>query len=94
MVRGPEGAALCARLAGHVERVAPGHPSPIVPVVLGSEERALAVSEALLAEGLWVPAIRPPTVPEGTSRLRVTLSAAHTDEQVDRLARALAAASA
>ena len=90
----PEGAALCARLAAHVERVAPGHPSPIVPVVLGSEERALSCSEALLAEGLWVPAIRPPTVPEGTSRLRVTLSAAHTDGQVDRLARALAAASA
>ncbi|MGO9456114.1 MAG: aminotransferase class I/II-fold pyridoxal phosphate-dependent enzyme [Acidimicrobiales bacterium] len=93
VVRGPEGAALCTRLAGHVERVAPGHPSPIVAVVLGSEERALSCSEALLDEGLWVPAIRPPTVPEGTSRLRVTLSAAHTDDQVDRLVRALAAAS-
>jgi 8-amino-7-oxononanoate synthase len=90
VVRSPEGAALCARLAGHVERVAPGHPSPIVPVVLGTEERALRCSEALLAEGLWVPAIRPPTVAEGTSRLRVTLSAAHTDEQVGRLVSALA----
>lgn len=92
VVRGPQGAALCARLAGHVQRVAPGHPTPIVPVVLGSEERALECSAALLAEeGLFVPAIRPPTVPEGTSRLRVTLSAAHTDDQVDRLVRSLAA---
>jgi 8-amino-7-oxononanoate synthase len=89
VLRGPEGAALCARLAGYVERVAPGHPSPIVPVVLGSEQRALQASATLLEQGLWVPAIRPPTVPEGTSRLRVTLSAAHTDQQVDRLVRAL-----
>ena len=85
-----EGAALVARLAGHVERVAPGHPVPIVPVVLGREERAVAASAALLELGLWVPAIRPPTVPPGTSRLRITLSAAHTDEHVDRLVAALA----
>ncbi len=64
--------------------------SPIIPVVLGSEERAVKASAALLAQGLWVPAIRPPTVPVGTSRLRVTLSAAHTDEQVTRLIDALA----
>jgi 8-amino-7-oxononanoate synthase len=62
-----------------------GSRSPIVPVIIGSEADALAASSALLAEGLWVPAIRPPTVPLGTSRLRVTVSAAHTDEQVDRL---------
>jgi 8-amino-7-oxononanoate synthase len=91
VLRSAEGTALCARLAGYVERVAPGHPSPIIPIILGTEERALACSERLLAEGLWVPAIRPPTVAEGTSRLRVTLSAAHTDEQVDHLVRALAA---
>jgi 8-amino-7-oxononanoate synthase len=57
--------------------------------VLGTEARALRASEDLLAGGLWVPAIRPPTVAEGTSRLRVTLSAAHTDEQVTRLVQAL-----
>jgi 8-amino-7-oxononanoate synthase len=91
VLRGPEGAVLCARLARHVDRVSAGHPTPIVPVVLGSEQRALQASAALLEQGLWVPAIRPPTVPEGTSRLRVTLSAAHTDEQVDRLVGALAA---
>ncbi len=59
--------------------------SPIIPVVIGDEADAVAASAALLARGLWVPAIRPPTVPRGTSRLRVTLSAVHTDEQVDRL---------
>ena len=50
---------------------------------------ALAVMEALDAEGLWVPAIRPPTVPEGTARLRVTLSAAHEAADVARLCEAL-----
>jgi len=89
IVRSPEGAALTARLASHVDRLRPGQPSPIVPVVLGSEQRALRASDALLSEGIWVPAIRPPTVPPGTARLRVTLSAAHTDAEVDRLAAAL-----
>ena len=64
--------------------------SPIIPVILGTEQRALEASAALLAEGLWVPAIRPPTVPAGTSRLRVTVSAAHTDDQVRQLVDALA----
>ena len=90
VLRSGEGAALLARLRGHVERVAPGHPSPIVPVVLGSEAAALAAAEQLLDAGLLVPAIRPPSVPPGTSRLRVTLSAAHTGEQVGALAAALA----
>ena len=54
-----------------------------MPVVLGDEHGALAASAALLERGLLVPAIRPPTVAPGTSRLRVALSAAHTDAQVD-----------
>ena len=89
VVRSAEGAALRARLRSHVDRLRPGHPSPIVPVILGSEERALRASDELLRQGLWVPAIRPPTVPVGTARLRVTLSAAHHGDEVDRLAAAL-----
>ncbi|GGE48438.1 8-amino-7-oxononanoate synthase [Halopseudomonas oceani] len=64
-------------------------PTPIQPIVVGSSERALALSAALRARGLLVTAIRPPTVPQGTARLRVTLSAAHTEQQVDRLLYAL-----
>jgi 8-amino-7-oxononanoate synthase len=90
VVRSAEGHARVARLRGHVDRVRPGHPTPIVPVVLGEEAAALAAAEALLAEGLLVPAIRPPTVAPGTSRLRVALSAAHSADQVERLAAALA----
>jgi 8-amino-7-oxononanoate synthase len=66
--------------------------SPIQPVVLGASERALAVSERLFAAGFWVAAIRPPTVPKGAARLRITLSAAHTEQQVDALIEALAGA--
>jgi 7-keto-8-aminopelargonate synthetase-like enzyme len=58
-------------------------------VVIGDERATLAAAAALLDDGMLVPAIRPPTVPPGTSRLRVALSAAHTDEQVEHLARGL-----
>ena len=89
IVRGPEGDELGARLRRHVDRLRPGHPSPIVPIVLGSETDAVAASGALLDRGLLVPAIRPPTVPAGTSRLRVTFSSAHTDDDVAVLLEAL-----
>ena len=65
--------------------------TPIQPVVLGSEAAAVAASDALRAHGLWVPAIRPPTVPPGSARLRITFSAAHETADVDRLLEALAA---
>jgi len=90
VVRSDEGVELRARLRGHVDRLRPGHPSPIVPIVLGDEERALVAADRLVEQGLLVPAIRPPTVAPGTSRLRVTLSAAHSDDDVDRLVAALA----
>ncbi len=63
--------------------------TPIQPIVIGDNAEAVAVARALWNEGLWVPAIRPPTVPPGTARLRVSLSAAHTEEEVRRLACAL-----
>ena len=63
--------------------------TPIQPLVLGGESAALEASRALLELGLWVPAIRPPTVPAGSSRLRVTFSAAHTDADVAQLIDAL-----
>jgi 8-amino-7-oxononanoate synthase len=65
--------------------------TPIQPVVLGSEAASVAASDALRAHGLWVPAIRPPTVPSGSARLRITFSAAHQTSDVDRLLEALAA---
>lgn len=63
--------------------------TPIQPVVIGDNARALAVSERLAEHGFLVRAIRPPTVPDGTARLRITLSAAHRPEQVDGLVAAL-----
>jgi len=60
--------------------------SPIVPVLVGEAEAALSLSAALAARGFLVVAIRPPTVPAGTARLRVAFSAAHDDAQVDALA--------
>jgi 8-amino-7-oxononanoate synthase len=67
----------------------PDPASPIVPVILGDETRALEASERLRQAGLLVAAIRPPTVPKGTARLRVTFSAAHSETDVDRLAKAV-----
>ena len=66
--------------------------SPIQPIIVGEAADALAASAALLAAGFWVSAIRPPTVPAGSARLRVTLSAAHEATQVDALVDALARA--
>jgi len=59
--------------------------TPIQPLIVGDVATALAVSDALLARDIFVPAIRPPTVPAGTARLRVSLSAAHAPEDVDAL---------
>lgn len=60
--------------------------SPIVPIIFGSEEHALRASDQLLANGILIPAVRPPTVPRGTSRLRVTLSCGHNESELIRLA--------
>jgi len=88
------------KVLGHVARFRAGASSlglrllesatPIQPLVLGSEASAVAASEALRAQGFWIPAIRPPTVPAGSSRLRITFSAAHEVADVERLLEALA----
>lgn len=57
----------------------------IQPLIVGDNRTALSLSAALETHGLWVPAIRPPTVPAGSARLRITLSAAHLSDEVDRL---------
>ena len=84
---------LRARLWRLVERLGQGLgqglDSPIAPVILGTEARALRAAARLWDRGYHVVAIRPPTVPVGTSRLRITLSAAHSEEEVDGLVEAL-----
>ena len=77
-----------ARFAEGARRLPWPHPSSttaIQPLIVGDAVAATALSQRLADRGLWVPAIRPPTVPAGTSRLRVSLSAAHTHDDVDRL---------
>jgi 8-amino-7-oxononanoate synthase len=61
----------------------------IQPLIIGTNDEAMAVAAALYSQGLWVPAIRPPTVPAGTARLRITLSASHTVQDVTQLSTAL-----
>jgi 8-amino-7-oxononanoate synthase len=63
--------------------------TPIQPIIIGSNDEALGAAASLHVKGIWVPAIRPPTVAPGTARLRVTLSAAHTHQEVAQLAAAL-----
>ena len=79
---------LCSRLAP-VFPIMEGVRGPIIPILLGDSDRALAASEKLRHEGFLVPAIRPPTVPRGTARLRIGLCAVHDLAQIDALAQAL-----
>jgi 8-amino-7-oxononanoate synthase len=65
------------------------HPVPIIPIIVGSEEKALHLSQALWDRGLYIPAIRPPTVPNDQCRLRISLMATHTREHLDELLSAL-----
>ncbi|MGS0622628.1 8-amino-7-oxononanoate synthase [Ralstonia sp. VS2407] len=106
LIAGEEGAERRARLdrhiavwSAHAQRLAARFgwqwmPSPtaIQPIVIGENAPALELAAALEREGIRIAAIRPPTVPAGTARLRITLSAAHTDADIERLAQALEAA--
>mmetsp|Transcript_38988 Transcript_38988/g.76217 ORF Transcript_38988/g.76217 Transcript_38988/m.76217 type:complete len:140 (+) Transcript_38988:2-421(+) len=69
--------------------VGAGGDSPIIPLVIGEEAAALEISGRLLRQGFHIPAIRPPTVPTGTARLRIAVSAAHSSEDVKSLCNAL-----
>ena len=99
IIGGDEGRALRTQLAAliaqldrelHLERWQRLPSSTAIqPIIIGSNDEALRAAAALHQQGLWVPAIRPPTVAAGTARLRVTLSATHTQEQVARLSAAL-----
>lgn len=66
-----------------------GSETPIIPILIGPTETALTFSQKLVEEGIYIPAIRPPTVPDGTSRLRISLMATHTDEQIQFLLNSL-----
>lgn len=66
-----------------------GSATPIVPVLAGDAKRVMRISQAVLEKGVFIQGIRPPTVPEGTARLRATLSAAHSTDDVDRAATAI-----
>jgi len=79
------------RGAGQLELPLMASASAIQPLLVGDASRAMLLSERLRQAGLLIGAIRPPTVPAGTSRLRITLSAGHSEAQVDRLLEQLAA---
>lgn len=64
-------------------------PTPIQPIMIGESDKAIQISKALEDDGIFISAIRPPTVPQGSARLRVTLSASHTEQQVERLLQSL-----
>lgn len=99
LIGSAEGAQRRARLQAHIVRFRAGaeqlglplsaSETAIQPLLLGEAARAMAVSGALYQRGYWVAAIRPPTVPPGTSRLRITLSAAHSEADIDGLLLAL-----
>jgi len=95
LIGSAEGAARRARLTDSISRVrqmlrstawrAIDSHTAIQPLVIGGNQATLALAQALEAQGLWVPAIRPPTVPQGSSRLRISLSAAHSPADLDSL---------
>lgn len=98
IVRGADGAELRERLRTRISQVAAGlrdlgidasGESPILPVIVGGDEAVMAWTRHLLERGVYVQGVRPPTVPEGTARLRIAVSAAHSESDVAQLLEAL-----
>ena len=89
LIRSGEGDHLRQKLQQNIARLSP-RGTPVIPVILGSNEAALAAASSLEQDGFLVPAIRFPTVPRGTARLRISISAAHSADTLDALAHRLA----
>lgn len=97
IIKSPQGQILRDTLAQHISAFTatlpsasrPDPPSAIFPIILGPDSAALQASQNLRASGFFVQAIRPPTIPEGTARLRITLSASHTPSDLQALSAAL-----
>lgn len=99
IIGGAEGAALRAHLTGLIGQLKAGlrlrrwqhlaTGTAIQPVIVGANDEAMRVAAGLYEQGIWIPGIRPPTVPAGTARLRLTLSAAHTTQDVAQVIQAL-----
>ncbi len=90
LVCGPRGDILREGLSANRETFSPGTPSAIIPIIIGENEAALSAAARLQERGFLVPAIRFPTVPKGSARLRITLSAAHRPDDITSLKSALA----
>ncbi len=89
LIRSKEGAELREKLFQNISILQKGHPSAILPIILGENQTALAAAEKLQQNGYLIPAIRFPTVPKHTARLRITLSAKHPSEVVEDLLKQL-----
>jgi len=90
IIRSPEGESLRQRLVSHLNTIQrPGARSPILPFIIGSNEATLAAAATLESLGFLVPPIRYPTVPRGSARLRVSLSADHSRQEIEALAVAI-----
>ena len=90
LIAGSEGDEMRSRLWTNIRAFDRESTSAIVPFIIGENEPALAASQSLQETGYLVPAIRYPTVPRGTARLRIPFSAAHQPNQVSRLKQAIA----
>ncbi len=89
LIRSSQGNDLREKLFSNINKIRPLHPSAILPIILGENSTAITASDDLARKGLFAPAIRYPTVPRGSARIRITISAAHPPEAIQQLSQAL-----